>query len=182
MKLPQSISPTPITLHTLFSSWSGMQFGSFVGSSGAAIHAISWFMIHTKRRINFDHREKKKARKWMHKFSLEYLRRSQAGVVHVPLGMGYILGLIPCAALSGILVKCDTETIQIFKMHPIAASAMGQTTTLLVGTLWIHLFQHCEKDSQKSNKIQWKTNFVPFIPGLLVKSLLSWALLEQLSE
>jgi biotin transporter BioY len=165
LDLPHKISSTPVTLHTLFASWAGMQFGPHAGSAGAALHAMIWFLIHSPRIID-DTMTPQCC--WHDVF--RFPRKA-------PASLGYILGMVPCAAATGIMVKgYESGRNMNMSSHPIAAAAIGQMMALLVGTLWIFMLECCSKNPCKDRSLV--RNFVPFLPGLLVKSIFAWALFE----
>mmetsp|Transcript_6290 Transcript_6290/g.9674 ORF Transcript_6290/g.9674 Transcript_6290/m.9674 type:complete len:226 (+) Transcript_6290:64-741(+) len=188
--LPESVSPTttPVTLHTLFASWAGMQFGPSAASTGAMLHALTWCLLHSSLvLLEATSEEDKKNKQSSNRRKpqsqiLKYLSFATRGKkVCVPLAMGYILGLIPCATISGILVtsKESRTNSRILRFYPIIGTGIAQIATLLVGSVWISVFEH--KDTKRLRifpTIAWQRDFIPFLPGLVVKSILSWALFD----
>jgi len=74
---------------------------------------------------------------------------------------GYIIGLMPCAIVSGALYNENS-------IHPILAAAIGQSCTLLL----VVSLDPSTKMSQEMRR-----GALPFLPGLLIKSIFAWLLL-----
>lgn len=181
--LPPSISSTPVTLHTLSASWAGMKFGPYAGSMGAAIHALTWCYLHYSKTPNHSGTIGIYGRRRLPPVPCSQENAWPATIrskVRIPPSCGYILGMVPCAALSGCIVTVGGD--DAVHRHPVAAAAMGQTLALLVGSLWISKLENaavgCGRERWWSDGASWRRNFVPFLPGLLVKSVLAWGLLE----
>merc|ERR1719148_429747 len=96
-----------------------MQFGPRIGSIGAIAHASTWYLLHSQSCTSPN----------------QQCRTT-------PPSFGYILGMVPCAALAGKGIRC-----QSFQMHPIAISAIGQLACLLAGTLWISMIDDVDNNS-----------------------------------
>ena len=229
--IPPSISSTPITLHTLFASWAGMQFGPYIGAIGASFHAYMWYLLHSNVHVNAIATTELSATGSVSASTVTHPSfgsnsgsgsgkaidstacRRQFNLVdqrRTPLSFGYILGMVPCAAVAGSAIRMSTtkETFRIKSMdhrdfisisHPIVASAIGQTTTIAVGAIWIYvMIQHMNVDNDNSGQrgnfadkrrkgdmtllSVCKKHFIPFLPGLLAKSILSWIMLEYSSK
>ena len=226
--LPVSISSIPVTLHTLSVSWAGMYFGPSSATLGTTLYAFFWFLAHLNdanranssatdddKHANAETRSSdsgagKKNGCWS--WGMKRFQRA------LPLSTGYILGMIPCAAVAGATVKLTQTdrngysnnnsrskgilaTDVTFGLHPVAAAAIGQMVTLLMGSIWVTLSQiratgengtgtggpseHFKgrKRDGVSRGFQlvhlWKRNMLPFMPGLVMKSILSWILVEM---
>lgn len=79
---------------------------------------------------------------------------------------GYIIGLMPCAIVSGALYNEDL-------VHPILAASIGQSCTLILGVLWVFALSP-DPSSQISTVL--RHGALPFLPGLLIKSVIAWLL------
>ncbi len=178
--LPQCISPIPITLHTLFASWAGMKFGSLPGTFGATIHAVYWMFTQFKaestpsRRMRTDNNTAcvHISQIWRNMFHF----RQKASI-----SLGYVVGMIPCASVAGLIVQEYHEEGYsgiLFFRHPTVAATIGQMITLTLGTLWILILDWNRDNNSKHGIMLWKQFFIPFLPGLLLKSTLAWALFE----
>ncbi len=155
--LPRYITPIPITLQTLFASWGGMQFGPHYGFYGSMLHAISWLYIHSRPEGTEDVRGKTKPSYPFFQFLLKA----------PPLSFGYVIGMIPCAVVSGVFVEKYKSGFQT----QIVAAAIGQLIALLSGFLWIIILKwRREKDIFDFISLL-QTFFIPFLPGLLLKSI-----------
>jgi len=80
---------------------------------------------------------------------------------------GYIIGLMPCAIVSGALYNENS-------IHPILAAAIGQSCTLLLGVLWLFVVS---LDPSTKMSQEMRRGALPFLPGLLIKSIFAWLLL-----
>ena len=84
---------------------------------------------------------------------------------------GYIIGLMPCAIVSGALYNEDL-------VHPILAASIGQSCTLILGVLWVFALSP-DPSAQISTVL--RHGALPFLPGLLIKSVIAWLLLKAAS-
>ena len=85
---------------------------------------------------------------------------------------GYVMGLVPCAIASGAL--CIENLL-----HPILAAAVGQSCTLLLGVLWLIVVS---SDPSMTITQALRRGALPFLPGLLIKSIIAWLLAKNLGS
>ena len=83
---------------------------------------------------------------------------------------GYIIGLVPCAIASGAFYDEDL-------FHPILAAAVGQSCTLLLGVLWLIVVS---SDPSMNISRALRRGALPFLPGLIIKSVIAWLLAKVL--
>ena len=83
---------------------------------------------------------------------------------------GYIVGLMSCAIVSGGLYGEG--------VHAVLATVAGQCCTLLTGALWLIVVSD---DSTKPIDVV-QGGVLPFLPGLVFKSVAAWRLLLLHSE
>ena len=76
--------------------------------------------------------------------------------------LGYVYGLIPCALVAGNL-----------QLNPVLVAIVGQTCTLATGIAWLAV----SKDNDHCAAALLRTGALPFLPGLLFKSIIAWRLL-----
>lgn len=86
------------------------------------------------------------------------------GVIVGPTG-GYIIGFIPAAFLTGILLEKTSFTV----MNGLIANTIGMFVTLSIGTLWLKIA------ADMSWTTAFASGFLPFIVVGLIKAFLaSW--------
>mmetsp|Transcript_40234 Transcript_40234/g.58817 ORF Transcript_40234/g.58817 Transcript_40234/m.58817 type:complete len:217 (+) Transcript_40234:289-939(+) len=148
--LPSYISSVPITLHTLAAVLGGMIFGSDIGVYGAVIHLMFFF--------------------WRYHSKLNSTSSSSNRIHNILQSMpslGYIIGMIPCAYIAGYHYHNPCLVPQ--KVGSIAlVAAMAQGVTVLCGVSWLYF-----AFPEQSIGTLVRRNVFPFIPGLIVKSLLA---------
>ena len=127
IRLPLTISPVPITLHTLSACWGGLALGGTVGALAGGLYALLWTVFHSYT--------KQEIQSW-----------------------GYIVGLMPCAIVSGELHGDG--------VHAMLAAVAGQCCTLLTGALWLMAIS---EDLTKPLDVI-RGGVLPFLPGLVLKS------------
>ncbi len=81
---------------------------------------------------------------------------------------GYIIGLMPCAIVTGALYNEDL-------VHPIFAASIGQSCTLILGVLWVFALS---PDPSAQISAVLRHGALPFFPGLLIKSVVAWLMIK----
>lgn len=146
--LPRSISPIPVTLHTLIACWGGMALGSSAAVIGATLHAILWTAVNLEGARGMSNSGKGVGK-------ITPFHRAMPS-------LGYVYGLIPCALVAGNL-----------QLNPVLVAIVGQTCTLATGIAWLAV----SKDNDHCTAALLRTGALPFLPGLLFKSIIAWRLL-----
>lgn len=151
VSFPQSISPVPVTLHTLVACWGGMVFGPSAAATGTLIYALFWTVLSLRD-------EQSKATRV----------KTRVGILNALLqkmpSLGYIAGLVPCATVAGCV-----------PLHPILAAVIGQVCTLTAGISWLTLSRHSSSTGSLYTLV--RIGVFPFLPGLALKSIGAWILL-----
>mmetsp|Transcript_26563 Transcript_26563/g.37422 ORF Transcript_26563/g.37422 Transcript_26563/m.37422 type:complete len:214 (+) Transcript_26563:214-855(+) len=161
------ITSPPVTLHTLAATVGGMRFGPKIGTGGAVLHMCLWLYIHNGVRPS----------------------------------IGYVFGMIPCAGIAGWLLpqqqeelKSEKEGLSSFRPPPFfttfTIAVISQSVTLLCGVFFLYvrkLFYKNREIESKGNtsnvqQVSFQNIFIvgalPYVPGLFVKSILSWIFLS----